>query len=63
MFKRHQEVIPLNRQVRRYCNKLFIFGIQCSGDHPSRSLIMNPYEKNYTLYDIFARKTLNSNCV
>ncbi|KAI8096027.1 hypothetical protein BDF21DRAFT_489448 [Thamnidium elegans] len=34
-------------------NELFVFGIQCSADHPSRSLIIDPYDENYAQYKIF----------
>ncbi|KAG0761222.1 hypothetical protein G6F16_001075 [Rhizopus arrhizus] len=33
-------------------NELFVFGIQCSADHPSRSLIIDPYDENYTHYNL-----------
>lgn len=39
-------------------NELFIFGMECRGDHPSRSLIMDPYDENYSLYGIFTREEL-----
>ncbi|KAG1136513.1 hypothetical protein G6F37_011725 [Rhizopus arrhizus] len=39
-------------------NELFIFGIQCSADHPSRSLIIDPYDENYTQYKVFTPEEL-----
>ncbi|KAI8072018.1 hypothetical protein BDF21DRAFT_439730 [Thamnidium elegans] len=39
-------------------NELYIFGLQCQSDHPSRSLILDPYDKNYMLYNVFTRDEL-----
>ncbi|KAG2190961.1 hypothetical protein INT46_006819 [Mucor plumbeus] len=39
-------------------NELYIFGLQCQNDHPSRSLILDPYDKNYMLYNVFTRNEL-----
>ena len=39
-------------------NELFVFGIQCSADHPSRSLIIDPYDENYTQYKVFTPEEL-----
>ncbi|KAG1547275.1 hypothetical protein G6F46_009446 [Rhizopus delemar] len=32
-------------------DELFMFDLQCESDHPSRSLIADPYDKNYILYN------------
>ncbi|KAI9340358.1 hypothetical protein BD770DRAFT_372594 [Pilaira anomala] len=39
-------------------DELFVFGIQCSADHPSRSLIIDPYDENYAQYNIFTPEEL-----
>jgi hypothetical protein len=39
-------------------NELFVFGLQCSADHPSRSLIIDPYDENYTQYKVFTPEEL-----
>lgn len=39
-------------------DELFIFGMQCSSDHPSRSLIIDPYDSNYTTYNVFSQNEL-----
>lgn len=40
-------------------DELYIFGLQCQSDHPSRSLILDPYDKNHMLYNVFTRDELN----
>ncbi|GAA5798714.1 hypothetical protein HPULCUR_004119 [Helicostylum pulchrum] len=39
-------------------NELFVFGSQCSADHPSRSLIIDPHDENYAQYKIFTPEEL-----
>jgi hypothetical protein len=39
-------------------NELFVFGIQCFADHPSRSLIIDPYDENYAQYKAFTAEEL-----
>lgn len=39
-------------------DELFMFGLQCESDHPSRSLIIDPYDKNYTSYNVFTEEEL-----
>lgn len=39
-------------------DELFIFGLQCESDHPSRSLIIDPYDSNYTTYNVFSQNEL-----
>lgn len=39
-------------------NELYMFGLQCTFDHPSRSLIIDPYDDNYISYNIFTREEL-----
>ncbi|CAO3702322.1 unnamed protein product [Rhizopus stolonifer] len=39
-------------------NELFLFGQQCNYDHPSRSYIMDPNDKNYIIYNVFAAAEL-----
>lgn len=39
-------------------DELFMFGLQCESDHPSRSLIIDPYDKNYTFYNVFTQDEL-----
>ncbi|CEP13683.1 hypothetical protein [Parasitella parasitica] len=34
-------------------NELYMFGLQCTHDHPSKSLIMDPDDANYTKYNVF----------
>jgi hypothetical protein len=31
-------------------DELFLLGLQCKYDHPSRSYIMDPYDENYVIY-------------
>lgn len=39
-------------------DELFMFDLQCESDHPSRSLIADPYDKNYILYNVFTQEEL-----
>ncbi|KAI7889393.1 uncharacterized protein EV154DRAFT_467451 [Mucor mucedo] len=39
-------------------NELYIFGLQCQSYHPSRNLILDPYDKNYIMYNVFTRDEL-----
>ncbi|KAL0570436.1 hypothetical protein ABG067_009419, partial [Albugo candida] len=39
-------------------NELYIFALQCQDDHPSRAQILDPYDENYSLYNVFTRDEL-----
>ncbi|KAG0975661.1 hypothetical protein G6F29_011371 [Rhizopus arrhizus] len=39
-------------------DELFMFSLQCESDHPSRSLIIDLYDKNYTSYNVFTEEEL-----
>lgn len=39
-------------------DELFMFGLQCESNHPSRSLIIDSYDKNYTSYNVFTEEEL-----
>lgn len=43
---------------KRVDDELFIFGMQCGSDHPSISLIIDPYDSNYTTYNVFSQNEL-----
>ncbi|KAI8993547.1 hypothetical protein BDB01DRAFT_703068, partial [Pilobolus umbonatus] len=34
-------------------NELYMFGLQCTHDHPIKSLIIDPDDANYTKYNVF----------
>ncbi|KAG1455819.1 hypothetical protein G6F55_006853 [Rhizopus delemar] len=40
-------------------NELFIFGLQCQEDHPSKSLIINPGDLSYVEYGVFTKEELD----
>lgn len=39
-------------------NELYMFRLQCSHDHPSKSLVMDPNDANYTKFNVFAPEEL-----
>ncbi|KAI8977701.1 hypothetical protein BDF20DRAFT_914007 [Mycotypha africana] len=40
-------------------NELFIFALQCQGDHPSKSLIIDPGDSSYAQYGVFTKEELD----
>lgn len=40
-------------------NELFVFGLQCQEDHPSKSLIIDPGDLSYVEYGVFAKEELD----
>ncbi|KAI7904176.1 uncharacterized protein BX663DRAFT_432103, partial [Cokeromyces recurvatus] len=39
-------------------DELFLSGLQCNYDHPARSLMMDPDDKNFLLYNVFTHAEL-----